>query len=73
MEHFITDFLPWVLSALTVYSVYLSGYKNRYSWLVGIVCQILWIIFAVTTKSWGLLPMNFIMIPLFFRNYLMWK
>jgi hypothetical protein len=73
MKELVIKNLPWLLSAITIYSMLLAGNKRRGAWIVGLVNQALWLIWIVVSKSWGLLPMNLALWVVYARNYLKWK
>lgn len=66
-------YLPWLLSALTIWMTLLAGNKHRSAWLIGLVNQALWLVWIVSAQAWGLLPMNFALWVLYSRNHLKWK
>lgn len=70
---FITEILPWILSAITVYMTILAGNKHPNAWLVGLFNQGLWLVWIVSTMSWGFLPMNIAFWIVYLRNHLKWK
>lgn len=69
----IVTYLPYGLSALTIYSMLLAGNKRRGAWLLGLLNQLLWLIWIVLSESWGLLPMNLALWVVYARNYLKWS
>ena len=71
--YFIINYLPYVLSAFTIYIFLLAGNKSRNTWLVALASQILWAIWIVATKTWGLLPGTFVLTIVFIRNYSKWR
>lgn len=73
MKHFIITYLPYLLSAITIYSMLLAGNKRKGAWVVGLVNQFLWLIWIVLTQSWGLLPMNIALWIVYGRNYIKWN
>lgn len=68
-----TDILPWILSAITIWMTILAGNKHRLAWLVGIANQTLWFTWIVLSETWGLLPMNFAMCVVYARNHIRWN
>lgn len=70
---FITEILPWILSAITVYMTILAGNKHPNAWLVGLFNQGLWLVWIVGTMSWGFLPMNIAFWIVYLRNHFKWK
>lgn len=73
MKEQIIKYLPWLLSALTIWSMLLAGNKKRGAWLIGLVNQLLWLMWIMASHSWGLLPMNIALWIVYGRNYLKWS
>lgn len=73
MIDLIRDYLPWALSALTIYMTLLAGNRHPRAWLVGLVGQALWLVWILASKSWGLLPMNAALWLVYARNHLKWR
>lgn len=69
---YLVVWLPYVLSALTIWSMFLAGEKKRGAWLIGLINQLLWLVWICATKSWGLLPMNIALWVVYGRNYWKW-
>lgn len=70
---FIVSYLPWILSGITIYSMLLAGNKRRGAWSIGLLNQLLWLVWIVLSESWGLLPMNIALWIIFARNYRKWS
>lgn len=70
---FIAFYLPWLLSVLTIWMTLLAGNKYPSAWLVGLVNQALWLVWIVSTESWGLMPMNIALWIVYGRNHLKWN
>jgi hypothetical protein len=73
MTEAIRIYLPWLLSAITIYMTVLAGNKAKNAWLFGLANQALWLIWIVTTHSWGLVPMNLALWVVYSRNHLKWR
>lgn len=43
----------FVLAAGGVLGIYLAGKKMKVGWLVGLLMQVLWIVYGVWTHQWG--------------------
>lgn len=65
--------LPWGLSAITIWMTVLAGNKHRHAWVVGLGNQALWLGWIVASASWGLLPMNLALWIVYGRNHLKWS
>ncbi|WP_273280897.1 hypothetical protein [Pseudooceanicola atlanticus] len=72
MSGVIETYLPWVLSVITIYMTVLAGNKTRWAWALGLTNQALWLIWIITTGTWGLLPMNLALWVVYARNHLIW-
>jgi hypothetical protein len=69
----VAKYLPWLLSAITIWMTLLAGNKHPKAWLVGLGNQLLWLIWIVTVGAWGLLPMNIALWIVYGRNHLKWN
>jgi len=70
---FVFDYLPWLISIITLWMMYLAGNKNRGAWTVGIICQALWSWWLIETKAWGLAPLTLGMWAIVITNYVKWR
>ena len=43
-KQILIDLLPWLLSANTLYVMFLAGSKNKYAWLLALIGQIIWMV-----------------------------
>lgn len=73
MNNAIVIYLPWLLSAITIYMTILAGNKSRWAWVVGLVNSALWLIWIITSQSWGLIPMNIALWFVYARNHFKWN
>lgn len=73
MRAAIVEWLPWLLSAITVASMWLAGAKHPRAWLVGLVNQLLWLVWIVAADKPGFLPMNFALWIVYARNHFKWN
>lgn len=67
-----TNYMPWAMSAVTIYMTVLAGNKNRYAWAVGLFNQALWLTWILLTKNYGFLPMNLALWIVYARNHMKW-
>jgi hypothetical protein len=67
------DYLPWVLSAITIYQSYLVGNKDIRGWILSLVNQTLWFLWVIGSGTWGFLPLNIALTAIYVRNYRKWK
>jgi hypothetical protein len=72
MRETLTFYMPWLLSAITIYMTILAGNKTRWAWAIGLVNQALWLVWIFAAQAWGLLPMNIALWIVYSRNHLKW-
>jgi len=63
----------FVLAALGIAQIILTGEKIRHGWLVGVLTSILWFIYGVTTQQYGFLISAVVFGVIHFRNWLSWR
>lgn len=68
----IAQYLPFLLSAVTIWMTLLAGNKHPKAWAVGLVNQALWLVWIVSTSAWGLIPMNIALWVVYARNHFKW-
>lgn len=64
--------MTWILSVISLLTVYLIGEKNINGWIVGLFGQVLWISWEIYTKNWGLMPMTIVMTYLYIKSLNTW-
>ena len=67
------DYLPWILSSITIYQSYLVGNKDIRGWTLSLVNQSLWFVWVVGSGTWGFLPLNLALTAIYIRNYRRWR
>lgn len=65
--------LPWIVSLVTITSMWLAGNKSPWAWKLGLMNQVLWLILIIHLKSWGLLLLTFALIFIYSRNFIKWS
>lgn len=63
----------FVLAALGIAQIILTGKKIRHGWLVGVLTSILWFIYGVTTQQYGFLISAVVFGVIHLRNWLAWR
>jgi hypothetical protein len=66
-------FLPWLMSAITIWMTLMAGNKNRNAWAIGLINQALWLVWIIAVGAWGLLPMNAALWVVYARNHIKWR
>ena len=69
----IVTYLPWLLSAITLWMTLLAGNLHRGAWLVGLPNQALWLVWIVASSTWGLIPLNIALWVVYWRNHRKWQ
>jgi hypothetical protein len=65
--------LAWILSAFTIAVFWLMGNRSVWGPRLGVLSQLLWCYFAVSTKNYGLLPCCGLLAVVHIRNCLKWR
>lgn len=73
MKAQIVFWLPFLLSAITVWMTLMAGNLHRSAWLVGLANQALWLVWIVAAQAWGLIPLNIVLWVVYARNNFKWK
>lgn len=73
MQEAVVSYLPWLLSAITIYTMFLAGNKHRRTWVIGLINQALWLFWIGASSTWGLLPMNLALWIVYWRNNSKWN
>lgn len=73
MTHLITEYLPYGLSCITLWFNWLAGSRSRWTWVIALVGQMLWLEWIVASHSWGFLPMNLSLWAVYLRNHIKWR
>lgn len=66
------NYLPWILSCTTVFNMWLAGNKNYWAWIIGLISQSLWFIYAFD-RAVGLLPGVTALTFVYARNLWLWR
>lgn len=49
--------IPWwwsvLLAVVGLVGLFVAGKKNHWGWFIGLVAQLLWIVYAFVTNQWG--------------------
>lgn len=73
MYNFVVEYTPWLLSALTIQVNIWAGKNHKFTWLLGLVNCVFWIIWSVAIEAWGLMPLNIVLLFVFTNNHLKWN
>jgi len=63
----------WVLAAIGVTGIFFVGRKVIWAWLLLLFNELLWIIYAVTTKQYGFFVAALAYGVVYIRSYIHWS
>ena len=66
-------YLPYVISAMTIWVTILQGKLHRHAWALCLMSQTLWLVWIITDQAWGMLPLNAFMFAVAVRFHLKWR
>lgn len=62
----------WLMSAITITSMWLAGGKRLSAWVLGLINQVLWVTYIYQKQAWGFVPMTAALTFVYSRNLLKW-
>lgn len=62
------ELASWFLAALGAIGVYISG-KNKWGWAIGVLYQVLWIVYAYVTQQYGFIGVCVVYAVLYAKNF----
>ena len=65
--------MSWILSATSVAMMLLMGNRNKWGPRLGLINQILWLVYAISLKEWGLIPGVIMYTIVHTRNLIKWE
>lgn len=65
--------LQAILSALGISGVWLTGEKNIVGWLLGILYNVLWIVYAIFTAQYLFIVVCLVYIWVYANAYMKWR
>lgn len=63
----------WLLAAIGILGLYLAGKRLAVGWLVGVLAQVPWLVYAVVTRQWGFIATAVAYGAVYTRNFLRWR
>jgi hypothetical protein len=65
--------MAWVLSATSCLMLWMMGNKSKWGPRLGIANQILWLVYAILIKEYGLIPGVIAYTVIHIRNLIFWE
>jgi hypothetical protein len=65
--------LPWFMSASTITVMLLAGRKHKATWYVALLGQVIWTIWIVLDRAWGLAPGSLVLWCVYADNLRRWR
>jgi hypothetical protein len=65
--------MSWILSFTSALMLWLMGSKSKWGPRLGLVNQILWLIYVISIKEWGLIPGVVMYAVVHVRNLISWE
>ena len=63
----------WIMSGFTIIIMWFAGNKNKKTWVLGLINQILWFYLIFDKHLYGLLPMTTALVFIYLRNMRKWN
>jgi len=65
--------LSWVLSVTSAIMLWLMGSKSKWGPRLGLMNQVLWLVYAILLRQWGLIPGVLLYTIVHLRNLVKWQ
>lgn len=65
--------MDWFVSGMMLVWYWAAGYKWKYIWLFSIAINVVWIIYAMQIKEYGLIASSAIIGGIGVRNHIKWR
>jgi hypothetical protein len=65
--------MAWVLSITSAVMLWLMGSKSVWGPRLGLLNQVLWLVYAISLKEWGLIPGVVLYAVVHCRNIIKWE
>ena len=72
MKQLLVFGMPFLISLISLGASFLDGKKYMYSPAIKLANQFLWVFWIYISKNWGFMPLAIILIPIYYRNHLLW-
>lgn len=63
----------WVLAAVGVFGIYFVGRKTVWGWIVLLCNEVIWIVYATTTKQYGFIVSAVAYGVVYVRSFIHWR
>jgi nicotinamide riboside transporter PnuC len=65
--------MDWLGALLIIISVYLTGKKNKWGWVVAGVGAIVFIVIALNKHIYGMIALDCVLIMMYIRSFIKWN
>jgi len=63
----------WVLAAIGVTGIFFVGRKTVWGWLVLLINECLWTVYAIQTKQYGFILMSTAYSAVYIKSFIHWR
>lgn len=63
----------WILAAVGVFGIYFVGKKTIWGWLILLANEVIWIVYAVSTKQYGFIVSAIAYGIVYVRSFIHWR
>lgn len=67
-----TQTFTWAINIIFLIVLWMTGNKMRSGWLLGLFLQLLWVMYAITTKQYAFLVAVIPVTIMYSRNWILW-
>lgn len=68
-----SEYWSWILAVIGVSGMYFVGKKTVWGWLVLLVNEVLWTVYAIVTQQYGFIVMALAYATVYVKSFFSWR
>jgi nicotinamide riboside transporter PnuC len=66
------EIFSWILAGIGLAGAYITGERNRWGWALGLLYQLLWIVYAYYTQQYSFIVVCVVYGVVYIKNFKEW-
>jgi hypothetical protein len=68
-----TEYWSWLLAVFGILGIYFVGKKTVWGWLILLLNEAIWVVYAVMTEQYGFIAMGFVYAYVYIKSFITWR